>query len=82
MQFDGSIAVLEHLYEQVSDLQKKWILKRIKTFQFSKLFYLQSKKQAILQHPIIFLHFLYHYLYDTNRLIRFAHRTVIGMKIR
>lgn len=82
MQFDGSIAVLKHLYPYVQGSQTGWILKRIQTFEFSKAFYLHSKKHAILKHPIIFLHFLYHYLCDPNRLIRFVHRSFIGMRIR
>ncbi len=82
MQFDGSIAVLQHLYERVTPLQKKWVRQRIKTFRFSKTFYLYSKKHALKQHPILFLQFLHHYLYDINRLIRFCHRKLIGMRIR
>lgn len=82
MQFDGSIAVLQHLCERVTPAQKKWIRQRIKTFQFSKTFYLHSKKQAFIKHPILFLQFLHHYLYDKNRLIRFLHRTLIDMRIR
>lgn len=82
MQFDGSIAVLKSLQHTSCPTTSKWINARIRTFEFAKRFYLENKMFAVWQQPWLFMQFLYHYTFDPNRLIRFLHRSLIGMKIR
>lgn len=80
-QIDGAIAVLRSL-KNANTMQQKYIRQRIKTLEFAKLFYLQNKLLSILKHPCIFLLFLYHYMSDKNRMIRFAGRYIHRVKIK
>jgi hypothetical protein len=80
-QLDGAIAVLKSL-GHVNLGQQRYINQRIKTLEFARLFYLKSTLLSVLKYPATFLLFIYHYMGDYNRIIRFVHRYIRGLRIK
>jgi len=78
---NGSIRLLQSI--EIKDNRIKRLIRiKIKSLNFSKLIYSKNKLNVAILNPFEMIKFLCIYCMDINRLIRYIHRTIVGLKIR